>query len=242
MDATETAVSQDVGSATTETTSSPDTSTTSTSTTASPATSAPARTYRDEDVQRIVRERLAAEQRKYQKQLAEYEKKAKEYESYTQRLGTGFEAFAKGLGLVQDEQPKYLTEQDVQSRLEQFKQEMLQREEQQERSRIYQRISGDWRQVQAEVKDWADMPGFKQAWAEQWSPDKDPMAVAKEIASFYEKKFASRQNAAATVKEDRARVVPVKPSTPTPSATAKDAEKLPLRKRIIAAQKAARGD
>jgi Cdc6-like AAA superfamily ATPase len=242
MDATETAVSQDVGSATTETTSSPDTSTTSTSTTASPASNSTGKSYTEQQLQEILRARVEQQKRSYEKRLSEFEKERQEYRAVTERLNKGFEQFGRGLGFIQDEQPKYLTEQDVQSRLEQFKQEMLQREEQQERSRIYQRISGDWRQVQAEVKDWADMPGFKQAWAEQWSPDKDPMAIAKEIASFYEKKFASRQNAAATVKEDRARVVPVKPSTPTPSATAKDAEKLPLRKRIIAAQKAARGD
>jgi Skp family chaperone for outer membrane proteins len=125
---TEVTVTQDAGSVAAESTTVPETGAESSASSSAAGASPTGRTYRDEDVQRIVRERLAAERRAHEKKFGEVQSKLTQYEGHYQKLAEAEYARARALGYVQDEQPKYLTEKDVDSRFEKLRGEWIVRE------------------------------------------------------------------------------------------------------------------
>jgi leucyl aminopeptidase (aminopeptidase T) len=165
---TEVTVTQDAGSVAAESNTVPETGAESSASTSAAGASPTGRTYRDEDVQRIVRERLAAEKRAYEKKFGEVQSKLTQYESHYSKLAEAEYARAKALGYVQDEQPRYLTEKDVDSRFEKFRGEWEQKQQHLEQSRLMNRIKGDYEVAKREAGDWAEMPGFKEAFAGKW--------------------------------------------------------------------------
>lgn len=204
-----TAVTQDTGSATVETTSSPDTSSAATSTGTSTTTAAPTqaaptgKTYTEADVQRIIRERVAGQNKRF----SELEKQQKQYEAMIQRLNGGFEAFGKGLGFIKEEEtPPW--QKDIQTLREEYDKRFSEHSQRVEQAQLMKQIKSDFKVVQSKYPDWADMPGFKDEFARRWDPEKDPAEVMKDVVAAYEKKLAARSNAAAEAKAETAKVVP----------------------------------
>lgn len=191
------------------------------------------RTYSDEQVQAMIRGRLDQQKRSYEKRLSEFHTKQEQYERAVSRMNQGIEAMGRGFGFIQDEQADPVSQRF--STLEkQMEEKFNQRFQKQEEDRIYNSIQNDWKAVSGKYTDWADLPGFKDAWAKSWAPNSDPVAIAAKIVEHYEKKFAARSNASAAVKEGRLRSAPVKPGGGTASG-AKSEEQAPLRKSILAA-------
>jgi hypothetical protein len=237
---TEVTVTQDAGSVAAESTTVPETGAESSASSSAAGASPTGRTYRDEDVQRIVRERLAAERRAHEKKFGEVQSKLTQYEGHYQKLAEAEYARARALGYVQDEQPKYLTEKDVDSRFEKLRGEWKQEQQHLEQSRLMNRIKGDFEVAKREAGDWAEMPGFKEAFAGKWDGNTDPKAIVREMVSHYEKRLAARQNQVATTKEATLKSAPVKGGGGTRSASAAESGG-PLRKQIMAQLKSSRG-
>src|SRR5512138_2575206 len=154
-----TAVSSDAGTATAEPTSSPDTSTssataaeTTSSTTTTPASSSAGRTYRDEEVQNLIRTRLEQQKRSYEKRLSEFEKKQADYQKVVERANAGIEGLARGFGFLKEEEKKPW-EADINPRLEAIQRQMDERvakmEQEYRQKELYGQITGDWKTVQA---------------------------------------------------------------------------------------------
>lgn len=230
----ESVVTQDTGSATVES----DTSTSSASqdsagSGAGTQQSASGRQYTEDQVQSMIRARIAQQQKAHQKQLSEYQSKQQAYEAAVQRMNSGIEAMGKGFGFIQEEKADPFSERF--SALErQMEEKFEQRLKKQEEDRLYSSITNDWKTVTGKHSAWADLPGFKDAWAKSWTPGSDPVAVADKIVEHYEKVFAARGNASAAVKEGRLKSAPVKAGGGSIAGSKSD-DKVPMRKSIIAA-------
>jgi uncharacterized protein (DUF4415 family) len=183
----------------------------------------------------MIRARIAQQQKAHAKQLTEYQQKQAQYEQMTTRMNQGIEAMGRGFGFIQDEKADPVSERF--SSLEKQMEEKLEaRFRKQEEERLYQGITNDWKAVSTKYEEWADLPGFKDAWAKSWAPGVDPVAAAAKLVEAYEKRFASKANASAEVKEGRLRSAPVRSGGGT-VASAKSEESIPLRKQILAAFK-----
>jgi hypothetical protein len=151
-------------------------------------------------------------------------------------MNAGIENMGRGFGFIKDEQPQPVTRQDIEALNRSFDERWSKFQEEHQQKQIYGQISSDWKSVESKYANYADLPGFKDAWAKGWEPGKDPMTVAATLVSAYEKKFALRANENAQVKQDRLRSAPVKSGGGTASASGKE-EKVPLRKQFLAALK-----
>jgi hypothetical protein len=198
------------------------------------------KTYSEADLQRVLRGRIEQQNRAHAKQLNEYRQKQAEYEAVVQRMNSGIENMGRGFGFIKDEQPAPVTREDIQNLERQFDERFSARLEEVEQKRIYGQIQGHWKNVEQQYAEFAALPGFKEAWAKQWSPDKDPNVLAQNLVASYEKVFAARANAAAKAKDDRLKAAPVKAGGGTASVPGAGGEKVPLRKQMMAAIAASR--
>ena len=228
----ESVVTQDAGSAPVETNSEPTTSTTQ-DTGGGGTQQASGRSYTEDQVQAMIRGRIAQANKSWEKRLSEYQSKQQQYEQAVQRMNSGIEAMGRGFGFIQDQQADPVSEK-LSALEKQMEEKLNQRFQKQEEDRLYNSIQNDWKAVSAKYADWADLPGFKDAWAKSWAPDADPAALAAKLVEAYEKKFAARSNQAAAVKEGRLKSAPVKAGGGTVAGSKSD-EKIPLRKHILAA-------
>jgi hypothetical protein len=202
--------------------------------------SAPAsKTYTEDQLQRVVRGRIEQQNRSHQKQITEYRQKQAEYEAVVKKMNGGIEAMGRGFGFIQDEQPTPVTHESIQALQKQFDERLNQRFDEMNQRQIYTQIQGHWKGVEQKYADYASLPGFKDAWAKQWDPNKDPMSIAADLVSAYDKVFAAKTNAATATKEARLKAAPVKSGGGTASPS-KGEEKIPLRKQMIAAIAASR--
>lgn len=242
----ETAVSSDAGAATAESTSTPESSQSTVaadSAASSQGTNNASRTYSEEHLQKVLRERLEQQKRSYEKRLSEFETKTKQYEGYWERLSQAEYARAKALGYVQEEQPKPVTQQDIESRFAEFERRMSEQQQKVEEARLYNKLKADYEHGEREAGDWAQVPGFKQAFVDAWGKSngtKSPAEIAKAIVSGYEKVLAARQNQVAATKEATLKSQPVKGGGGTASPAPADAGG-PMHKQIMAALRASRG-
>ena len=227
----ESVVTQDTGSATVE--SNIDPSTSQDAGTQEAATQTQPRSYTQDDINKIIRARLAQQKGAYEKQISEFKSQQARYEQAVGRMNQGIEAMGRGFGFIQDEQRDPVSDKFSQFE-RQFEEKLNQRFQKAEEERLYTSIQNDWKAVSEKHKEWASLPGFKDAWAKSWAPGQDPNAVAAKLVSAYEQAFAARANATAAGKEARLRSAPVKPGGGT-VAGAQSENKVPLRKSILAA-------
>jgi hypothetical protein len=203
--------------------------------------SAPAgKTYSEADLQRVLRGRIEQQKRSYEKQLGEYRTKQEQYDAVVQRMNSGIEQMGRGFGFIKEDAPAPVTHESIQNLERQFDQRLNERFEEMQQRQIYGQIQGHWKNVEQKFGEWADMPGFKDAWAKQWDPNKDPMSLAANLVSVYEKKFAARSNATATAKDARLKSAPVRPGGGTASAPSGAGEKVSFSKQLMAAMNASR--
>jgi uncharacterized phage infection (PIP) family protein YhgE len=242
----EAAVSPDTASATVDTTSTPDSAVTDAPDSGTQdkggAPASASKSYSEDQVQQTIRARLEQQKRSYEKRLAEFQKKHDEYEKVIQRANAGIEAMGRGFGFIQDEPPKPVGQEDIQSLRAEFDKRFEQHQQQLQREQIVSQLKTGWAKVESSMPEFSKVRGFQRVWAEYQaeSLDKDPVVIAKEIASDYEKIFASRANAAAEKKDEikgSAAIPRAAPATGTPS---KADEKVPLRHKLAAALKASR--
>ena len=229
----ESVVTQDTGSATVESDNSTPDVGASESVNQGQATQQASRTYTEDQVQAMIRGRIAQANKSYEKRLSEYQQKQAQYEQAVTRMNQGIEAMGRGFGFIQ-EQPNDPVSEKLSAFEKQMEERFNQRIQKQEEERLYNSIQTDWKAVSAKYADWAELPGFKDAWAKAWAPGQDSAALAAKIVEAYEKKFAARSNAVAANKEGRMRSAPVKAGGGTVSG-AKSDEAVPLRKSILAA-------
>lgn len=234
MEGTETVVSQDGGAATPESTSTPESASTAAPVSATPAPGGAqptSRTFSQEDVNRLIRERVAQEKRSSEKRYAELQQRAQQYEAYLGQLSQAEYARAKAMGYIKDEQPEYVTKEALQEMNKSLDERVNGQLAKIREAEMYQRVKSDWSKVETAFADYAKLPGFKAAWADKWDGYGDPMEIAKVLTAEYEKFYASRQAAAVAEKEKAARAAPLKPGGGTVS-SAKSDEKVSLRQKI----------
>lgn len=240
----ESAVSQDTASASVDSTATPDVapSTVAPDSAAQPQGGTPAsRTYSEEHFQKTLRERLEQQKRSFEKKLAESQKKQEEYERVMQRANAGIEAMGRGFGFIKDEPPKPVGHEDIQSLRESMQKEFQDQIRQLRQEEFVSRLKAGWAKVETSMPEFSKVRGFQRTWAEYQaeSPDKDPLVIAKEIASEYEKIYASRANAEAARKDDTKSSAALR-STPAGGTPSKSETKAPLRRQLAAALEAAR--
>lgn len=231
----ESVVTQDTGSATVETNSEPSTSMQSDA--GAGTQQASGRSYTEDQVQAMIRGRIAQANKSWEKRLSETQAKQAQYEQMVAKMNSGIEAMGRGFGFIPEQ-----TTDPVSEKLSAFEKQMEekfnQRIQKQEEERLYNSIQNDWKAVSSKYEEWADLPGFKDAWAKSWAPGSDASALAAKLVEAYEKKFAARSNQSAAVKEGRLKSAPVKAGGGTVAGSKSD-ETIPLRKQILAAMRGA---
>jgi hypothetical protein len=204
---------------------------------ASPGTGTPpSRSYTQEDVERIIRTRVAEQKGSFDKRFADLQKQLQERDAILQRASAGIDGMARGFGFVKDEAPQYVTMDQLHS----LKEETLR---EQQTAFLRNKAESDWEKVNAKHPSYAKLPGFKHAFLEQWG--QNPMggaeladAIAEQYSAFEKATVEARMKEYAEKKAaTQTAVVPSgKGAVATPSA-----EKGSLQARIKARLTAAQG-
>jgi hypothetical protein len=199
-------------------------------------TNPPSRSYTQEDVERIIRTRVAEQKGSFDKRFADLQKQLQERDAILQRASAGIDGMARGFGFVKDEAPQYVTMDQLHS----LKEETLR---EQQTAFLRNKAESDWEKVNAKHPSYAKLPGFKHAFLEQWG--QNPMggaeladAIAEQYSAFEKATVEARMKEYAEKKAaTQTAVVPSgKGAVATPSA-----EKGSLQARIKARLTAAQG-
>jgi hypothetical protein len=152
-----------------------------------------------------VKEMLAAKEREYATQRSALEQRLKSYDDHTSRMQQAQIAYLRQIGMLPEERPSYVSEQDFNHRLQEQAQQF--RTEMEDRAMADQARS-EWREVASKYPAYAKVRGFRDAVFADWvrQPFRPMSDIAGEVAKDWDglgSHFAERAAAAQKAEEEK---------------------------------------